>query len=519
MLLRENLLLLYQINNSIFMKIFYITTPIYYVNARPHLGSAYTTIAADVLARFHRMKGEEVFFLAGTDEHGAKVAETALKEKMDPQELCNQNSAKYQEAWDTLKISYNNFIRTTDSEHKEMVIQVLKKLNDKKLIYKGVYQGLYCVGCERYYTPKELINGECPIHRKKAISLSEDCYFFKLSIFREKLLKLIREDELIIEPLERKNEILGFLELNELEDLAISRANVKWGIPLPWDQDQTIYVWVDALLNYLSGIGWKGQLNKIPKQWPPEIQLLGKDILRFHAVIWPALLLALKMPLPHRLYVHGFFTINGQKMGKSAGNTIDPEEMARVFGVDALRWMTLSSFPFGHDGDISQSKFYDKYNSDLSNGLGNLLRRVLSLAEKAKEDFQPPAKPEHNFHDFVENVWQDYEHLLEELKFANVSTLINSLVAFCDRYVNENEPWKLFKDDFNQYKNVIYNLLESLRHIAWMVRPFMPDKSDEILRGLSLGASEKNKTLIVGKKWGQTSFGKISQGKILFPRL
>lgn len=501
------------------MKKFYITTPIYYVNDQPHLGHAYSTIAADVLARFHRTKGEEVFFLTGTDEHGSKVAQMASKENMDLQKLCDRISAKYQEVWDTLKISYNNFIRTTDPEHKEMVAQVLEKLNDQKLIYKSVYQGLYCVGCERYYTPKELINGECPIHKKKAISLSEDCYFFKLSSFQEKLLKLIKKDELIIEPIERKNEILSFLELNELEDLAISRTNVKWGISLPWDQTQTIYVWVDALFNYLSGIGWKGKSNKVPKQWPPEIQLLGKDILRFHAVIWPALLLALDIPLPRRLYIHGFFTINGQKMGKSAGNAIDPEEMATTFGVDALRWMILSSFPFGHDGDISQSKFYDKYNSDLSNGLGNLLRRVISLAEKTKEDFPPPAKIEEGFVEKIKDCWQNYEQLLEELKFAEIATLVNDLVSFCDRYVNENEPWKLFKDDFGQYKNVIYNLLESLRHIAWMVRPFMPDKSDEMLQSLGLEDSERNKSFLKGKEWGKVIFNKVSQGEILFPRL
>jgi len=501
------------------MKKFYITTPIYYVNDKPHIGHAYSTIAADVLARFHRMKGEEVFFLTGTDEHGAKVAQTAKKEKIEPQELCDRNSAKYEKAWDTLKISYDNFIRTTNPEHEKMVIQVLKRLNDKKLIYKGIYQGLYCVDCERYYTSKELVNGKCPIHKKKVISLSENCYFFKLSAFQEKLLKLIKSDKLIVEPTERKKELLSFLELNKLEDLAISRTNVKWGISLPWDKKQTIYVWIDALLNYLSGLGWDGKANQIPEQWPPDVQLLGKDILRFHAVIWPALLLAIDMPLPHKLYIHGFFTINGQKMGKSMRNAIDPEEMATTFGTDALRWLILSSFPFGHDGDISQSKFYDKYNADLCNGLGNLLRRVLSLAGKTKEDFQPPVKSEHNFHDFIKNVWQDYEHLLEELKFANVLTLVNNLVAFCDRYVNDHEPWKLFKNDFSQYKNVVYNLLESLRHIAWMVRPFMPDKSDEILKSLGLESSEKEKSLTVGKQWGKTSFEKISQSEILFPRL
>ncbi len=501
------------------MKKFYITTPIYYVNRKPHLGSAYTTVAADVLARFHRMKGEKVFFLTGTDEHGAKVAETAEKKKIEPQELCNQNSAKYEEAWDTLKISYDNFVRTTNPEHEKMVAKILERLNNQNLIYKGVYKGLYCVGCERFYTSKELIKGECPIHRKKAISLSEDCYFFKLSIFQKKLLKLIKSGKLLIKPIERRSEILSFLELNKLEDLAISRANIKWGIPLPWDNKQTIYVWIDALLNYLSGLGWDGQTNKISDQWPPNVQLLGKDILRFHAIIWPALLLALDIPLPRKLYIHGFFTINGQKMGKSAGNTIDPEEMATIFGTDALRWLMLSSFPFGNDGDISQSKFYDKYNADLSNGLGNLLRRVLSLAEKANEEFLPPRKTQQMFKKEIKTLWENYEVSLDELKFETVTASIQGFIGFCDRYIDKNKPWKLLKDDFAHYKNVIYNLLESLRHIALLVQPFMPDKSDAILKSLGLGSSEKKKPLSSSKQWGKTSFKKVSQGEILFPRL
>ena len=501
------------------MKKFYITTPIYYVNDKPHIGHAYSTIAADVLSRFHRMKGEEVFFLTGTDEHGAKIAQTAKKEKIEPQKLCDRNSAKYEKVWDTLKISYDNFVRTTNPEHEKMVAHVLERLNDQKLIYKSVYQGLYCIDCERYYTSKELINGECPIHKKKAISLSEDCYFFKLSAFQKELLELIKSNKLIIEPAERKKELLSFLELNKLEDLAISRTNVKWGISLPWDKKQTIYVWVDALLNYLSGLGWSGEANQIPEQWPPDVQLLGKDILRFHAVIWPALLLAIDMPLPRKLYIHGFFTINGQKMGKSMGNAIDPEEMATVFGTDALRWLILSSFPFGRDGDISQSKFYDKYTADLCNGLGNLLRRVLSLAEKTDENFFPPKKIEQKFEKEIKVLWKNYDILFDKLKFEVITTSIQNFIGFCDRYVDKNEPWKLFKDNFDQYKDVIYNLLESLRHIAWLVRPFMPDKSDEILKSLGLESLEKEKSLAVSKQWGKTSFEKISQSKILVPRL
>lgn len=501
------------------MSRFYVTTPIYYVNSYPHLGSAYTTVAADVLARFHRMKGEEVFFLTGTDEHGNKVAEAAAQKKIEPQKLCDQVAAKYEEVWDTLKISYNRFIRTTDTEHAQTVRYFLNTLKEKGLIYKGRYQGLYCLGCERYYTEKELVNGKCPFHKQKLISFSEDCYFFKLSSFQKKLLKLIRSQKLVVGPLEKRNELLSFLELNQLEDLAISRSKVSWGIPLPWDSQQTAYVWIDALLNYLSGLGWQGNSQKISKFWPPSIQLLGKDILRFHLVIWPALLLALDIPLPQRLYVHGFVTINGQKMGKSLGNALDPEKMAEVFGADALRWLMLSSFPFGQDGDISQSKFYDQYQAQLANGLGNLFRRVLSLASKSNQNFIPPQKKEKKLIKGLEQIWKIYEKSLEDLKFEVAIESIRKIIAQADRYVDQNKPWELFKQDFPRYQEVVYHLLEVLRHLGWLVRPFMPDKSDLIFKGLGLGLSEKKKDFNQGKKWGSTTFSSISLGEILFPRL
>ena len=501
------------------MSRFYITTPIYYVNAKPHIGGAYTTIAADVLARWHRMKGERVFFLTGTDEHGQKIAQAAEKKKITPQELCNQNAAKYEEVWDTLKVSYNKFIRTTNPEHERMVAKVFKYLFDQKLIYKGTYQGLYCVGCERYYTTKELVDGKCPIHQKKAITISEKCYFFKLSAFQRQLLRLIKNNEWVIEPRERRNEVLGFLRTEKLEDLAFSREKVEWGIPIPWDKSQTVYVWIDALLNYLSGIGWKGQSKKLPRDWPPTVQLIGKDILRFHAVIWPAILLSLEVPLPKRLYAHGFFTVGGKKMGKSLGNIIDPEEMAVTFGTDALRWLLLSAFPFGQDGDISQSKFYDKYNADLSNGLGNLLRRVLALALKNKKKFLPPKTANRNFKREIDLVWRTYIESLDQLRFETALASICNLVSFCDKYIDQQEPWRLFKKNLAEYQKVLYNLLEGLRHLAWLIQPFMPKKSDQIFKCLGLFGQEKKKSLSKGRSWGKVEFKKISQGEILFPKL
>jgi methionyl-tRNA synthetase len=501
------------------MSNFYITTPIYYVNAKPHLGGAYTTLAADVLARWHRMKGEKVFFLTGTDEHGQKIAEEAEKQNITPQKLCDQNAAKYEEVWDTLKISYNKFIRTTNPLHEKLVEKIFKILKEKKLIYQGTYHGLYCVGCERYYTSKELDNGQCPLHQKPVIPISEKCYFFKLSAYQEILIKLIKNNDWLIEPVERKNEVLGFLINEKLEDLAISREKVDWGIKVPGDSSQTIYVWVDALINYLSGVDWSGELGKWPENWPPDVQLIGKDILRFHAIIWPAILLALEAPLPKKLYVHGFFTLGGKKMSKSLGNVLDPEELAQMFGADALRWLMLSLYPFGQDGDISQSKLYDRYNADLSNGLGNLLRRVLTLASKSQSKFKALSEQNLFFKKIVADIWKNYESALEKLKFEQALVSINDLVKVCDQYIEEKEPWRLLKDDSKEYQEVIYNLLESLRHLSLLIQPFMPAKGDQILEQLGLLNQVKKKSLSDNKQWGQVDFAKISLGPVLFPRL
>jgi len=497
---------------------FYITTPIYYVNEKPHVGGAYTTIAADVLARFHRMKGDQVFFLTGTDEHGEKIAISAEANHKTPKEWCDENSAKYEEVWDILKISHDNFIRTTDPRHEKAVVKVLEQLFEKKLIYTGTYQGLYCIDCERYYTSKELVDGKCPFHHHELVTLSEDCYFFKLSTFQDILLKLISSNEFLIEPEERKNEILGFLKSERLEDLAVSRKKVKWGIEFPLNKEQTIYVWVDALFNYLSGIDWDGDVKKLPKFWPPEVQLIGKDILRFHAVMWPALLLALELPLPKKLFAHGFFTVNGQKMSKSLGTGVNPEELAVTFGADSLRWLLLSLFPFGQDGDLSESRLYDKYNSDLSNGLGNLVRRVLTLAQDGSE-FVPSKIINVEFKEKINSVWQKYEKALDGLHFETAIAQINDLIFFCDKYINQEEPWKLSKTNPDKLKDVLYNLLESLRHLSCLTWPFMPDKSNLILESLGILSQEHTKNLSEIKKFGEGKFEKVSQGQVLFPKI
>ena len=501
------------------MKTFYITTPIYYVNDKPHIGHVYTTIAADVLARWHRIKGEKVFFLTGTDEHGEKVAQAAEEQNTTPQKLCDQNSARFQKVFDTLKISYDRFIRTTEKAHEKVVVSVLQELKNKKLIYSGVYKGLYCVGCERYYTVKDLDKGKCPFHHKKPITLSENCYFFKLSAFQKPLLTLIRNNDWVIKPKERRNEVLGFLSSEKLEDLAISREKVEWGIPVPWERSQSIYVWIDALFNYLSGIDWDGDIKKWPEKWPPQVQLIGKDILRFHAVIWPAFLLSLGAQLPKNLYAHGFFTIGGQKMSKSLDNMIDPEELANTFDTDVLHWLLVSAFPFGSDGDISLSRFYDKYNADLCNGLGNLVRRVLALAVKHKGKFALPRSLDIDFKQKLNKIWKNYEQALDDLKFEIALNNISDLITFCDQYIDKKQPWRLIKKNTRQYQRAMYNLLESLRHLAWLIAPFMPEKSNMIFQYLGIESSEKKKPLKDGQKWGRTEFKKVTQGDVLFPKL
>ncbi|MDA2935613.1 methionine--tRNA ligase [Patescibacteria group bacterium AH-259-L05] len=499
------------------MSKFYITTPIYYVNDKPHIGGAYTTIAADVLSRWHRMRGDDTFFLTGVDEHGQKIAQAAREQNMTPQQLCDQNAAKFQQVFDTLKISYDRFIRTTEKPHEKMVSHVLNTIQNKNLIYSGTYSGLYCVGCERYYTSKELTDGKCPLHHKKPITLSENCYFFKLSAFQKPLLRLIDTNEWVIEPEERKNEVMGFLKSETLEDLAISREKVEWGIPIPWERSQSIYVWIDALFNYLSGIDWDGKNKKMPDYWPPDVQLIGKDILRFHAIIWPAFLLSLDIPLPKLLYAHGFFTVGGQKMSKSLGNVLDPEELATTFGPDALRWLLLSEFPFGQDGDISLSKFYDKYNADLSHGVGNLVRRTIALALKYKGAIEPPKAIDVDFKQMIEKAWKIYEGALDDLKFETAIGAINDIVTFCDKYIDSSEPWRLSSDD-KQYQTIVYNLLEVLRHLSWLIYPFMPKKSNVLFQLLGL-KTETKKSLSLGKQWGKVEFNNISQGDILFPQL
>ena len=476
---------------------FYITTPIYYVNDRTHLGHAYTTIAADVLARYHRLRGERVFFLTGTDEHGGKIEQAAKKFKKTPKQLCDENAAKFKEIWQKLNISYDNFIRTTDPFHETAVKKVLEILYKKGLIYKGVYKGLYCLGCEQYKTESDLVDGKCPDHKTEPEVMEEESYLFKLSEFQNDLEEKIKKDEFIIRPEEKKKEVLKFLK-GGLKDISISRKKVKWGIALPFNPNMSSYVWIDAFLNYLTGIGWEGEPEKIPEFWSPDVQLMAKDIIRVHATIWPAILLGLGISLPKQLFVHGYFTIEGQKMSKSLGNVIWPEELIEKFGVDGTRYLLLSVCPFGNDGDISWKKLEEKYNADLAKGIGNLVARVLTLAEKSGfklESLRIKQIQDSEFQIQIDKTWKKYHKALEKFKFNKALISIWELISFCDQYIEKKKVWEESKEQ----KICILCLLYTISEIAKMLEPFLPETSNKILCQLGIELDEKKCVFAVKK--------------------
>jgi len=466
------------------MNKFYVTTPIYYVNDVPHVGHVYTILAADILARHFSSKHgkNNVFFLTGTDEHGFKVAQAAQEHGKTPKQFVDEISQLFKESWENLNISNDFFIRTTDERHEKIAQNILQKIYDRGFIYEDTYKGLYCVGCERFLAENDLVDGRCPLHPNKEPAYQEEKnYFFKLKEFVPEILEKIENDSYEILPKARKNEVVSKLKQG-VENVSISRAGVSWGIPVPWDNSQTIYVWVEALINYYSATQF---LEGREKFWPADLHLMAKDILWFHAVIWPALLLAADLPLPKALFAHGFFTINGQKMSKSLGNVISPQELIDQFGVDGTRYLLMSEYPFGNDGDLSLEKFKQRYNSDLANGLGNLASRVARLCEKVD-----------NF-SIEENlkISTSVSNLIEEYKFDEALKTIQASIAEADKIVNEKKPWTLEGDGL---KNVLSDLVSRIRQVAKSLESFMPETS--------------------AKLWQQFGAEKISSGASLFPR-
>ncbi|MDH4222606.1 MAG: methionine--tRNA ligase [candidate division Zixibacteria bacterium] len=509
-----------------------ITTPIYYVNDKPHIGHAYTTIAADVLSRFHRLKGEQTFFLTGTDEHGSKVAEAAEKAGISPQQLCDKNSQFFRNAWQELNISYDYFVRTTDQRHIQAVTVLLNKLfsakdqKGEKVVYSGEYSGLYCVGCEKFITEKDLVDGLCPSHLKPPQSLTEKNYFFRLSSYLPLVQKLISEDKIRILPEEKKNETLGLFKQG-LEDFSISREKVTWGVTLPFDPSQKAYVWVDALPNYISAIGYGDNPEEFKKWWSggKVIHLIGKDILKFHNIYWPAMLLAAGEKTPDLLFVHGYFTVDGQKMGKSLGNVIDPHRLIEKYGSDATRYLLLTQFPFGQDGDIQEKRLENKYNSDLANDFGNLASRVLKLIKEnfsgeipEPEDYQKEEKElQAQAVDTVRKVF-DY---IEEISINQGIDEILKLVRLTNRYVDKTAPWNLAKaGDKSRLRTVLYTSAETIRVISLLFYPVIPQKASKLRETLGFKEKELIPSLEKEKDWGYLKPGtKIGEITALFPRL
>ncbi len=470
-------------------KKFYITTPIYYVNDRPHVGHAYTTIAADVLARHYRAKKYEVFFLTGTDEYGDKVAESAEQHGMHVHAFVDQNSQAFREAFDRLNIKYDIFMRTTMPEHEASVNIFIEKLSKAGALYQDEYVGLYCRSCEDFYTEKDLIDGLCPIHKKPLEQLKEKNWFFRLETYLPAVQKLITSGKMKIEPTKRKTEVLGLFKQG-LKDFSVTRERVQWGIPFAQDPRQKIYVWVEALQNYISAIGYGRDSERFKKWWPADVHLMAKDIIKFHAVYWPAMLLAAGEKPPKKIFSHGFFSINGQKMSKTTGNVIDPNTMVQKFGADATRYLLLTQFPFGSDGDIKESLFVEKYNADLANNLGNLVSRVLNMIEKYTGGAIPKivASPK--------SLASVGKHI-ESLEFDKALKEIGATITWANGYIDTNAPWDLAKDPSQKSKleTVLSELAAVLKELAPALGPFMPVAAAEIHKRLEQPSITKGQPL------------------------
>lgn len=455
---------------------FYITTPIYYINAAPHIGHAYTTTVADVLARYYRLQlgKEQAYFLTGTDEHGMKVAEAAKKQGLAPQDFCDQVSAQFKEAWADLGIEYDYFIRTTETKHQQSVVDILNQLKAKNVLYEADYQGLYCTACEKFILESELIAGLCPDHKIAPQLLAEKNWFFKLSDFLPQIKKAITNGELEIYPATRKNEVLGLIDKQSLPDFSISRSakSVSWGIDLPWDKTQKVYVWVDALSNYITALDYpKGEDFK--KFWPADIQILGLDILKFHAIYWPAILLALDLPLPNKLAIHGYFTINGQKMSKTIGNVIDPKQLVAKFGAEATKYLLISPFSFGSESDIKENDFVTKYNADLVNGLGNLLNRVTNMIEQYLDGQVDKLS--------ISDLPKVSGQLIEQLKLREALLEIWAVIQKSNEMIDKEQPWALYKAGQQaELKNILQILANDLYSVALALQAFLPATAEKI---------------------------------------
>jgi methionyl-tRNA synthetase len=500
-------------NPSMTKKTFYVTTAIDYVNSAPHVGHAYQKIAADVLARWNKLLGKDVFFATGTDEYGKKVAQTAKSLNKSPKEFTDEVAQKFIDAWKLLNINYNRFIRTTDKDHEKTVLEFVKKINENGDIYKGKYSGYYCVGCETYYTEKDILDKICPIHKKPLERVDEESYFFKLSKYQKYLLNLYKKNPNFVLPDGRRNAIINRVK-EGLQDLSITRTTFDWGIPFPLEKGHVIYVWFDALINYYSAINDK---NKI-KFWPADVHLLGPDNGWFHAVIWPAMLKAAGIEIPKKVFIHGFLTLNGQKISKSLGNTISPTELVQKYGCDTTRYFSLRQYPFGQDGDFSETALIDRHNNELANKLGNLISRVSALAEKYEIKKTPIKTLDTKILQRKVN-----EHM-ENLEFDKALNEIFSFIDKCNTFIQDEKPWEVrspqgvgeeressSKSESNS-KKVLYELSNAIKDFSILLSPFIPETSEKIAKTFNFSISIKSL---------QTPLkpSKIKKAEILFKKI
>lgn len=505
-------------------KTFYITTPIYYPSGKFHIGTAYTTILADALARYHRQKGEDVYFLTGLDEHGEKIQKKSMEEGITPQEYVDRVADYTKNLWKLLNITNTGFIRTTDKSHMKSVSKAFLKLYNQGDIYLGKYKGKYCVPCETFYTESQLVNGMCPSCGREVKEVEEETYFFNMKKYESRLKEFYKENPDFLVPVTKKNEIMNSFINVGIEDLCISRTTFDWGIPVPNDSKHVMYVWLDALLNYVTALGYNSDNEELfKKYWPANVQIIGKDILRFHAIYWPIFLMALDLPLPKKLFVHDFIMMKDGKMSKSKGNTIYPDVLAESYSVDAVRYTILRSLPYGQDGEFTPSSFIQIYNTELCNDLGNLVNRTIAMINKYFDGVISKGTKETEFDKlldhYIRNEIMMYEVEVNNINIQNALSHIMNIVSRTNKYIDETMPWVLFKEGkTEELKSVMYNLYESIRKVAILFMPYIPESSEKIFNQLNVSEEDKAFDSLISEK--DLSGNKvIEKGIPLFERL
>ncbi len=506
-------------------KPFYITTPIYYPSGNPHIGHCYTTVACDSIARYRRMQGYDVMFLTGTDEHGLKIEQKAAEKGVTPKEYVDEVVKTFKKLWSYMNISYDRYIRTTDDYHIETVQKIFKALYDKGYIYKGEYKGKYCTPCESFWTESQLDeNGCCPECHREVTEAKEEAYFFKMSPFAERIEKLLTETD-YLQPKTRATELVNNFIKPGLEDLCVSRTTFKWGIPVTFDDKHVVYVWIDALSNYISALGfWNEQYNDFDKFWPADVHMVAKDIMRFHAIIWPAMLMALDLPLPKHLAVHGWITFNGQKMSKSLGNVVDPFILGERYGADAIRYHILREMALGADSSFSNEIMINRINSDLANGLGNLVSRTVAMADKYFGGTLPADREAGDFDAELiaeaEELRAKVDEFMDKTQINNALAEIFKVVSRANKYIDETAPWVLGKDESKKARlaTVLYNLLETIRIVSTLLSNFMPTTMPKVWE--QIGAAESDITYENAGKFGVLPADvTVHRGEIIFPRI